>query len=416
MKITRRTLLASSAALIAAGSALTWLYNRPRIVGSLGDLLIDPKGILDLPSGFSYQILERTGALMSDGYPMPDLPDGMGCFPGSKGQWIVVRNHEIHQGQAADHTLAYDPQRGGGVSRVVVDAKSGQRLSSNLLLTGTSRNCAGGPCTEGWLSCEEIDEPDHGYVFLCDPAADTLQPARRLPSLGRFPHEAAAFDPASGITYLTEDTADSAIYRHVPERSDQPFSAGTLQALKLVDTDRADLSAEQQVGDRLTVDWGTIDDPQAQSIPTRHQAHARGAAVLSRGEGMWSSPGVVYLASTDGGPARRGQIYRLDIAPPGEQDRLSLVAQAENDNAMANPDNLTIAPGGDVYIAEDGSEPNLIWQLRSNGDIFPIARNALSGEVTGLCFSPDGNWLFANLQKEGLTLAIRGPFNDRTPG
>lgn len=138
--------------------------------------------------------------------------------------------------------------------------------------------------------------------------------------------------------------------------------------------------------------------------------------MLSRGEGMWSSPGVVYLASTDGGPARRGQIYRLDIAPPGEQDRLSLVAQAENDNAMANPDNLTIAPRGDVYIAEDGSAPNLIWQLRSNGDIFPIARNALSGEVTGLCFSPDGNWLFANLQKEGLTLAIRGPFNDRTPG
>ena len=63
MKITRRTLLASSAALIAAASALTWLYNRPRIVGSLGDLLIDPKGILDLPSGFSYQILERTGAV-----------------------------------------------------------------------------------------------------------------------------------------------------------------------------------------------------------------------------------------------------------------------------------------------------------------------------------------------------------------
>ena len=282
MKITRRTLLASSAALIAAGSALTWLYNRPRIVGSLGDLLIDPKGILDLPSGFSYQILERTGALMSDGYPMPDLPDGMGCFPGSKGQWIVVRNHEIHQGQAADHTLAYDPQRGGGVSRVVVDAKSGQRLSSNLLLTGTSRNCAGGPCTEGWLSCEEIDEPDHGYVFLCDPAADTLQPARRLPSLGRFPHEAAAFDPASGITYLTEDTADSAIYRHVPERLDQPFSAGTLQALKLVDTDRADLSAEQQVGDRLTVDWVTIDDPQAQDTHASSSPGPRRGSAVAR--------------------------------------------------------------------------------------------------------------------------------------
>ena len=42
-----------------------------------------------------------------------------------------------------------------------------------------------------------------------------------------------------------------------------------------------------------------------------------------------------------------------------------------------------------------------------------VARNALNdaSEFAGLCFSPDGNWMFANLQKEGLTLAIHGPFN-----
>ena len=81
---------------------------------------------------------------------------------------------------------------------------------------------------------------------------------------------------------------------------------------------------------------------------------------------------------------------------------------------MANPDNITIGPEGSIYIAEDGSGPNLIWRLESNGDMNPVARNAINGgtsEFAGLCFSPDGSWLFANLQKEGLTLAIQGPFN-----
>ena len=414
MRISRRKLLTSGVTLIAAGSALAWLYNRPRSIDSLRDLLIDPNGILDLPSGYSYHILERAGALMSDGNPVPDAPDGMGCFPGANGQWILVRNHEIREGQTADSILAYDPERAGGVSRVVVDAKSGERLSSNLLLTGTSRNCAGGPCTEGWLSCEEIDEPNHGYVFLCDPTAHSLQPPRRLTSLGRFAHEAAAVDPETGITYLTEDATDSAIYRNVPENPNRPFSIGTLQALKIADTDRADLSTNRRIGDRLSVDWITIDHPQAQSTPTRHQAQAQGAAVLSRGEGMWSGPRGIHLASTDGGPIQRGQIFHLDIARSGGKDHLSLVAQAEDDNTMANPDNITINPRGDVYVAEDGSPPNLVWQMKPSGEMLTVARNALndgSSEFAGLCFSPDGNWMFANLQKEGLTLAIHGPFN-----
>ena len=93
MGISRRKLLTSGVTLIAAGSALAWLYNRPRSIDSLRDLLIDPNGILDLPSGYSYHILERAGALMSDGNPVPDAPDGMGCFPGANGQRILGRNH-----------------------------------------------------------------------------------------------------------------------------------------------------------------------------------------------------------------------------------------------------------------------------------------------------------------------------------
>ena len=105
------------------------------------------------------------------------------------------------------------------------------------MLTGTSRNCAGGPSPYGWLSCEEVGEPGHGYVFLCDASASTLQAPHKLPALGRFPHEAAAFDEATGITYLTEDTSDSAIYRHIPDHRTKPFVGGELQALKVSSQD-----------------------------------------------------------------------------------------------------------------------------------------------------------------------------------
>jgi secreted PhoX family phosphatase len=40
-----------------------------------------------------------------------------------------------------------------------------------------------------------------------------------------------------------------------------------------------------------------------------------------------------------------------------------------------------------------------------------MARNAVSGsEFTGVVFAPDGQTLFANIQDEGYTFAITGPF------
>ena len=392
---------------------LTWLYGRNPAWDGPYDLITDPNGILDLPQGFSYHTLERSGDPMTDGHRMPPLPDGMGCFSAPDGSWILMRNHEIHAGSPADPSFAYDGERGGGVSRVIVDPDTGQRLASNMVLTGTSRNCAGGITPRGWLSCEETDEPDHGYVFLCDTEAQTLQKPRPIPTLGRFPHEAAAFDPDSGITYLTEDVPSGAIYRNVPEFPDRPF-IGRLEALKLKGDPSADLSTGRTVHDRFSIDWVAIDDPDAKTMATRQQAQKKGAAVFSRGEGIWFDNRQVFIVSTDGGPAGSGQIYRLDIAPAGEADQLTLIAQAEDDASLRNPDNITVAPWGDVFIADDSSAPNLIRILKPEGSILKFARNAEHGgssEFAGLCFSPDSRWLFVNVQKEGRTLAITGPFS-----
>jgi uncharacterized protein len=45
------------------------------------------------------------------------------------------------------------------------------------------------------------------------------------------------------------------------------------------------------------------------------------------------------------------------------------------------------------------------------GKIYTIGRNVgSSSEMAGVCFSPSGKTLFVNIQEQGLTLAIVGPW------
>jgi secreted PhoX family phosphatase len=278
------------------------------------------------------------------------------------------------------------------------------------VLTGTTKNCAGGPSPWGWLSCEETDEPGHGYVFVCDPKATEAQAPQRARSFGRFKHEAAAVDPSTSIVYMTEDNTPSALYRHVPTEPSSPF-VGKLEAMKLVGYDALDLGENLAVGDSFEVEWVEVEEPDAETTPTAEQAHAKGAAIVRRGEGIWYGDGAVYFVSTSGGPLAQGQIFALTLEEEG--GRLTLVAQAEDDESFVNPDNVTVSPWGDLIVAEDNDGPNQVRGVTLDGKVYSLARNALNGgasEFCGVCFSPDKKVLFVNLQEPGLTLAITGPF------
>ena len=49
--------------------------------------------------------------------------------------------------------------------------------------------------------------------------------------------------------------------------------------------------------------------------------------------------------------------------------------------------------------------------MTRDGAVFDLARNAASrSELCGVCFSPDGRAMFVNVQEDGLTLVITGPF------
>ena len=49
-------------------------------IAKYGQLVVDPKGIIDLPQGFEYRVISTMGDPMDDGYKVPGQHDGMGTL------------------------------------------------------------------------------------------------------------------------------------------------------------------------------------------------------------------------------------------------------------------------------------------------------------------------------------------------
>ena len=108
---------------------------------------------------------------------------------------------------------------------------------------------------------------------------------RPLTGLGRFEHEAAAVDAATGIVYLTEDESEAGLYRFVPgadrrgpESLRQP---GRLQMLAIDGRPRS--RSRWPVGLEQDVVWVDVDDPEGgEGISVFDQGHARGGMQFDR--------------------------------------------------------------------------------------------------------------------------------------
>ena len=405
-----------------------------------GPLVADPEGIMDLPEKFSYKIVSRMGDQMDDGFYVPGAADGMATFAGPSGETIVIRNHEVNSDadpamgpfgadnalvDRIDQALLYDAGTDGnpalgGTTTFIYDTSKQQIISQYLSLAGTLRNCAGGPTPwNTWITCEEITTlagdgfaKDHGYVFQV-PASVIPQIARPTPirAMGRFNHEAVAVDPATNIIYQTEDAHDSLIYRFIPQDPANLEAGGRLQALQI--TGRPSLDTRNweaqtvTVGSQMEVSWIDLDDIEAPLDDLRLRGFDQGAARFARGEGMWYGNNAVYFACTNGGRAKCGQIWRLI---PSE-NRIELFIEPNDPGLIENADNLTVTPWGDLIVCEDGSDEQFLVGVTPKGEIYKFARNAVSdSELAGATFSPDGTTLFVNIQWDGLTLAITGPW------
>lgn len=414
--------------------------------GPYGPLLSDPMGLLDLPRGFTYRVLSRAGETMDDGLRVPGLADGMAAFSGPGGVTIVVRNHEVAGGDAAngafgfDNSLlsrvardrVYDIGAGGvpshgGTTTLVYDTSAQKLERQYLSLAGTERNCAGGPTPWGsWLTCEEDvtragelgRARHHGYVFEVPAAVEGgLAEPMPLEAMGRFMHEAVAIDPRTGTVYLTEDRGDGLLYRFLPKTPGVLRDGGRLQALMIegkpsFDTRNWDGVAAVARGETLTAVWIDLDGIDAPTDDLRTRGFAAGAARFARGEGIFWGNGRLYVVCTDGGRARKGQVWTLAPAESSAwSDRLTLFVEPNDGDVLDMPDNAAVAANGDLFLCEDGSGDQFVVGVTPEGELFKFARNAKgNSEFAGVCFSPDGTTMFVNIQHTGQTVAITGPW------
>lgn len=366
-------------------------------IGPLGEP--DALGIR-VPEGFSTRIVAVTNqAPVSGGsYLWHIFPDGGGVMPKADGGWYYISNSEIpgfgnlgtlfpQLAPLSDIIETFVPGLGG--SSVLEFAADGTVTDAYRILSGTTFNCAG--CVtpwNTWLSCEEVP---NGQVWECDPTGRDAAVAR--PTLGFFSHEATAVHVERRTIYMTEDWPDGRFFRWVASDADWPAGAarpalqdGKLQVLKVLGAGvEGALNGPQPV---TWVDALAPDQPQDRNRDSE-------STPFDGGEGLWNFHGYIYF-STKGD----NRIWVYDT----HQETIEVVYDlATSDNPiLSGVDNITVTPQGDVLVAEDGGDMQVVVIL-PDGTLKPLLQvtGQDQSEIAGIAFSPDGRRMYFTSDRGG---------------
>ncbi len=387
VRLSRRAVL--RLALGGAGLAIVSGLARSRRGDGAAVAAADPLGPPDgngvrLPPGFASRIVARSGLPPVAGgrYPWHGSPDGGACYDAPDGGWVYVSNSELPDGQG-----------GVGALRFAAD---GTVTDAYPICSGTTLNCAGGATPWGtWLTCEEFPG---GRVWECDPFGE--RPAIARPALGVFQHEAVAVDVAARQLYLTEDQYAGGFYRFTP--------AGVLPS-GAYDLERGVLEVAAVDGDGQ-VTWHAVPDPAAVRAPTARQVAA--STAFAGGEGITVADGVVYFTTKFD-----NRVWAYDTR--SAHLRVLYDDDTASDPLLTGVDNIVAAPSGELLVAEDGGDMQLVW-LDRTGNVRPLLQvvGHDDSELAGPAFDPSGTRLYFSSQRgtdglrtTGVTFEVRGPFS-----
>ncbi|MBW2388503.1 MAG: DUF839 domain-containing protein [Deltaproteobacteria bacterium] len=402
--LSRRQLLSDSArtaGFVGLASVSDWFWPGPASASSagadgFGDLLPPDSNGLMLPPGFSSRVVAVTGQPVgTTSYIWHSDPDGGATFATGDGGWIYVSNQESTAGVSGVSAIRF------GSDGAITNAYS--------ILNGTNHNCAGGPTPWGtWLSCEEVIG---GRVFECDPFTPASQ-GSLVAGLGTFQHEAAAVDAVGQKVFLTEDQPNGLFYRFTPNQYPN-LQSGSLEAAEILDPGS---QGPIQPGQKRPLAWHAIAEANPSSGGVQNQTHlplteratryqASSATRFNGGEGCWVHGRRVYF-STKGD----NRVWVLD----NQTNEIEIVYDLATTSMpeLTNVDNVFAGPGGDVYVAEDPGNLQIV-ALTPSGNVKPIVQltGQIFTEITGPALSPDGSRLYFSSQRSpGTTYEVTGPF------
>jgi uncharacterized protein len=364
------------------------------------------------PAGFNVRVVMRAGINPVTQNLSGTLghvnPDGGAVYMAADGGWVYVSNSETTP---------------GGVGAIRFDA-AGTVIDYYRIAANTRNNCAGGQTPWGtWITCEEVNG---GWAFECDPFG-TSATQRRLDALGaRNGREAVAIDHLNHVIYQTLDSGSGKFVRFVSDPSDlEQAPNGTTRMRMLTGvTQRIYIPPFGELPGYANVvvpNDATSSARLRQARPIEWLADTgTNGTNFNGGEGIWHFviPEALRTVPSAGAVPTRGvmffaskgdnRIWAIDI----ENNLIELIYDIQNNQAFTNlrniagtpsnfnqVDNVGLSPGGDVLVAEDGTNMRLAVMLNDRPAKLLMQITRGGSEIAGPALTPDGSRLYFASQR-----------------